>query len=263
METNELYITIPDGKIYVKKWTPATVTEETPIILLHDSLGSVELWRNFPKELSENLSQPVIAYDRLGFGKSDSREKLPSIEFIHEEASKYFPIIKEKLNIQEYILFGHSVGGAMSICIAALDRYCKGVITVAAQAFVEDKTIDGIKKAKEFFESSGQLQKLEKWHGEKALWVLRAWTDIWLSSKFSSWSLQNCIQHVKCPVLAIHGEDDEYGSIAFPEFIAKNTGGVGLLSIIKNCKHMPHKEQSEKVINLTKHFVQKHILSSK
>lgn len=254
--TSEAFkIQVPGGKIYVKTWTPESVSKEPPLILFHDSLGCVDLWKDFPILLAEKLSRRIVAYDRLGFGKSDARVPLPSIKFIEEEATTYFPVIKKSLSIQSYILFGHSVGGGMAINIAARDTDCQAVITVSAQAYVEGLTTKGIKDAKEMFEEAGQIERLENWHGPKARWVLQAWTDIWLSPEFSSWTLTSCIGNVRCPVLAIHGDQDEYGSPAFPRFISENTGGKAEMLLLKNCGHLPHKEKPQEVIMAVKKFL--------
>jgi pimeloyl-ACP methyl ester carboxylesterase len=259
IKTEEFKIKVDGGNVYAKKWTPEKVLFKLPAVLLHDSLGSVDLWRDFPKLLAKRLSRTVIAYDRLGFGKSDKRNKIPSLNFIEEEALKYFPDIKSGLMISKYILIGHSVGGGMAVNIASMDKDCKCVVTIASQAFVEKRTLEGIKKAKNQFEKSGQLERLEKWHGNKAKWVLDFWTTIWLSQKFSDWSLHGCIENVKCPVLAVHGEDDEYGSSAFPEFIAGKAGGISEMIIMKNCGHLPHREKPDEVIN----FLEKFFLENK
>lgn len=252
MTTEEHYITLNQGTIFVKKWLPSTANmpakNKAPLVLLHDSLGSVDLWRDFPVMLVEQLQRPVIAYDRLGFGKSDVRYDLPSLNFINEEASLYFPQIKAQLGIADYVLFGHSVGGGMAVHIAAHDADCIAVITVAAQAFVEDMTRQGIETAKAQFAKAGQIERLAKWHGEKATWVLRAWTDIWLADEFRDWSLAPVIKQVNCPVLAIHGSNDEYGSSAFPEYISQNVSGHGEMLLLDDCGHVPHREKPQETV---------------
>ncbi len=125
-------------------------------------MGSVDLWNDFPSKLAESLSRCVLAYDRLGFGKSDERDSLPSLEFIAEKATNYFPAIKEHSSLGSYVLFGHSVGGGMAIKIASQDSDCRAVVTVSAQVFVEDLTIKGIQKAKQMFEQRGQIKRLVK-----------------------------------------------------------------------------------------------------
>ncbi|MBU4316201.1 MAG: alpha/beta hydrolase [Proteobacteria bacterium] len=256
--SEEHFLDVSGGTIYAKKWIPTDLQYNAPIVLLHDSLGSVDLWRDFPEKLAKYLSRVVFAYDRLGFGKSSARNDQPSKSFIWEEAGIYFPYIKEALSIDKYILFGHSVGGAMSIAIAAIHTDCVAVITEAAQAFVEDLTVSGIKSARKAFQKSGQVKRLEKWHGDKAEWVLKAWTDVWLSQEFASWSLDPCISRVRCPILAIHGDEDEYGSIAFPEFISGKAGGESEMVILKNCGHVPHKEKTQEVMDHVTAFLDRH-----
>jgi pimeloyl-ACP methyl ester carboxylesterase len=248
-------VDVPGGRVFVKRWVPGSDTKKSPVILLHDSLGSVDLWRDFPPKLAEGLSRCVVAYDRLGFGKSDARDSLPSIGFIEEEAIKYFPAIKEQLAVRRYVLLGHSVGGGMAIHIAAHDPDCQAVVTVSAQAFVENRTVKGIQEAKRMFDQPGQIERLEKWHGPKAAWVLRAWTDRWLSARFKDWSLRPAIERVHCPVLSIHGDSDEYGSSAFPEFIVNHSGGPAGMLLMENCGHMPHKEKPQEVIRAAKEFL--------
>lgn len=254
-------VTTPFGKLHVQKWTALNVIQDIPIVLHHDSLGCVELWRDFPEQLAETLNRPVIAYDRLGFGLSESRGELPDLDFIEEEATLYFPHIKEQLGIKEFILFGYSVGGAMAVNIAAREKGCIALITMSAQAFVEERTLEGIQIAKQQFQQPGQLEKLQKWHGDKAQWVLDAWTETWTAPKFRNWSLKDCIDNVTCPVLVIHGDKDEYGSKAFPEFIAGKVMGKSEMLLLENCGHMPQKTHPELVINKTTEFLSNQLIA--
>ena len=143
----------------------------------------------------------------------------------------------------------------MSINIAARDPECAAVITVAAQAYVEARTCDAIKDAKNMFSQTRPIDRLRKWHGAKAQWVLRTWTGVWLSTGFAAWSLKNCNGKVGCPVLAIHGARDEYGPNAFPEFIAGTTPAAGKMLILEDCGHMPHKEKTDIVVSTVKVFL--------
>ena len=256
LQTTESTKVLAAGDVWVKQWHTQKQIEECPIILLHDSLGSVDLWRDFPAQLSEKLSRTVYAYDRLGFGHSSRRDGLPSVHFIEEEANIYFPEIKRRLGLKEYILIGHSVGGGMAINIAAQDSDCLAVISMSAQAFVEDRTIEGIKAAKTFFAQPEQLKRLEKWHGDKAQWVLNAWTEVWLSPEFRAWNLLPALEQVQCPILVIHGDKDEYGSEAFPQFIVDHSQGVAKPVMMENCGHMPHKESTENVLTEIKWFLE-------
>lgn len=252
----ETFVAVPGGSIYVRSWCPETISTDAPMVLLHDSLGCVDLWRDFPGELALSLQRPIIAYDRLGFGKSTARSGLPSVNFIREEAEIYFPAVRNALGFTNFSLFGHSVGGAMAIIIAAEQgASCDLVVTESAQAFVEQRTREGIIAAKELFQGPAQLNKLTKWHGDKAQWVLDAWTETWLSAEFSSWSLEPWLGKFFCPVLAIHGDLDEYGSLEFPRRIVSGVQGPSQMAILEKCGHVPHREQQEKVLQLVSSFI--------
>lgn len=246
---------LPQGELFIQKWTPPSVLSDVPVVLLHDSLGCVGLWRDFPAILAAHIGREVIAYDRYGFGQSSGQTQPAQCDFIWREADTYFPCVKAALQIKHYVLLGHSVGGAMAIAIGASDSDCQGVITEAAQAFVEDITIEGIKAAQKAFSVPGQVERLGKWHGDKASWVLSAWIDVWLSDAFADWSLKPCIADVTCPVLAIHGDKDEYGSKAFPEFISGHSSGPSQMVMLSDCGHVPHKEKQQQVLDLIAVFL--------
>ncbi|HJZ56647.1 MAG TPA: alpha/beta hydrolase [Gemmataceae bacterium] len=247
---------IPGGQVFARRWDPAVVASGIPLVLLHDSLGCVGLWRDFPAALARRLSRPVIAYDRLGYGRSSPLLAMPSADFIHKEAEEHFPAVLSKLGVHEFILFGHSVGGAMALLIAsrAADS-CVAVVSESAQAFVEERTLSGIRKAREQFQGLGQLDRLRRWHGAKAEWVLGAWTGVWLSPEFASWSLEPDLPSVRCPVLALHGDRDEYGSARFPELICRLAGGPTELHILEGCGHVPHRERRDVVAELVAGFL--------
>lgn len=262
IEIKEYVISGIEGNIFVKEWIPNNLVDNVPLMLMHDSLGCVELWRSFPKILATALSKRVIAYDRLGFGQSSECTTLATKSFIKEEALQHFPYLKKQLNIRDYLLLGHSVGGVIAINIAANDRDCQGVITIASQAFVEPLTRKGIKEAQTMFQNAEQMQRLEKYHGARAKWLLSSWINIWLSAEFSTWSLEDCIGKIQCPVLALHGDKDEYGSKAFPEFIINKVANSGVsnknknvLVMLKDCGHAPHKEKTEQVLTSVTDFV--------
>lgn len=253
IETAESFAEVPGGRVYLKAWGPVSPVSAIPLILLHDSIGCVEMWRDFPEKICRKLRRPVIAYDRLGFGKSSARQGLPSVHFVEEEGSIYFPKVHEKIGGGKFDLFGHSVGGGMAVAIAAhLPEFCRAVVTEASQAFVEERTLEGIRRAKAEFADPRRLEKLTKFHGEKAKWALDAWVERWLSPEFADWSLADLLPKVRCPLLAIHGDKDEYGSLAFPEMIAKLSRGRAFL--LEGCGHMPHREREREVLGEVSRF---------
>lgn len=256
MTVEDSYVEALGQRTFVRRWTPDACDRDTPVVLLHDSLGSVDLWRDFPEALAARLKRPVIAYDRPGFGRSSPGSDDAPLDFIEREARTHFPALRRALGLTSFGLFGHSVGGAMAIVIAATQRNdCEFVVTESAQAFVEPRTLDGIRTARTQFEDEAQFARLAKWHGERARWVLRAWTGVWLDPAFARWSLDPWLPQVRCPVLAIHGDHDEYGSSAFPRRIVEGVGGVSQLAILEDCGHVPHRERTGDVLRHVAEFV--------
>lgn len=253
---DETYLPLEGGRIFVKTWTPEAPSSKAPVLMLHDSLGCVDLWRGFPEALCERLGRKIIAYDRLGFGRSDARTERPSLRFVEEEAEEVFPRLHVALRLEGFALLGHSVGGGMAANIAARHpEACEALVTVSAQAFVEERTVAGIERAKRQFEGPAQFARLSRYHGDKAPWVLDAWTGTWLSPAFADWSLFEVLPQVACPVLAVHGESDEYGSHRFPESIAERTSGPASALILENCGHIPHREQPEVLLDAVGAFL--------
>ncbi len=258
-EVLDSLVEVPGGSLFVRRWSTGH-SDRPPIILLHDSLGCVGLWRDFPEALARATTRHVIAYDRLGFGRSTRRVERPSVNFISEEAETYFPAIKRALGLARFSLFGHSVGGSMALVIAASQQEgCEAVITESAQTYIEPRTLSGIRVAKAGFADPEQLARIARWHGEKARWVLDAWTEVWLSPKFSSWNLDDHLSKITCPVLAIHGDLDEYASVEMPRRIATKVSGPAELSILDRCGHVPHRERKEDVLRLTASFLERQL----
>ena len=141
------------------------------------------------------------------------------------------------------------------LCASFFPDRCVALVTESAQAFVEERTIEGILLAKNNFERPSEMAKLEKYHGERADWVLKAWTEVWLSTKFSTWSLEKVLPNVFSPILVIHGDKDEYGSVQFPLMISQCTSGKSRMELLENCGHVPHREQAESVLTLVSDFL--------
>ncbi|MHB1372398.1 MAG: alpha/beta fold hydrolase [Thauera sp.] len=245
------------GRLFVRTWSPETPSNLAPIVLLHDSLGSVELWRGFPSALCKATGRQVVAYDRLGFGKSDPHPGTLALDFIASEAEGDFATVLRALGIQRFIVFGHSVGGGMAVnCAAHHGAACVALITESAQAFVEDRTVEGLEDARALFKDPGQVDRLKRYHGEKARWVLDAWIESWLAPAFASWSLRPVLPQVDCPALVIHGVDDEYGSPVHPALIVELSGGPALLQLMADTRHVPHREREADVVAMVRAFLE-------
>lgn len=247
----DILIETPLGQLYAKWWTPkGSDARIAPIVLLHDSLGSVALWRDFPHRLASATGRTVVAYDRLGFGRSAHYPgKLP-FDFTNREPLAGFSHLRDRLNLDRFVVLGHSAGGGIAVaCAAQYGEACQALITIAAVVFVEDITLEGVGRARLTYAQPGQLDRLKKYHGDKAAWVLSAWIDTWLDPSFSDWTLDDALARVSCPVLVMHGALDEFGSAAHPRRIAELTGARQV--IFEDCGHVPHREKPDDVLRLT------------
>jgi pimeloyl-ACP methyl ester carboxylesterase len=251
LQTGETWVAARQGRVYTRLWNGNRAKAAAPIVLLHDSLGCVELWRDFPARLAGATGRSVVAYDRVGFGRSDPSPELLAKTFVRDEAQSTFKSVIDALKIGRFIAFGHSVGGGMAVEIAArFPAACAALITESAQAFVESRTVEGIEQARRDFSRPGQLERLQKYHGDKARWVLDAWIDTWLSPAFSDWSLDAPLRQVMCPLLAIHGDQDEFGSVENPRRIVSGARGPAAQHVIPGCGHVPHREMPDAVLGI-------------
>lgn len=250
------FIPTPAGRLYSRVWNSLRAPAAAPIVLIHDSLGCVELWRDFPARLSDATQRMVIAYDRLGFGHSDARVDLPQSSFVREEAEIYIPSLLRHFAIDRFVPFGHSVGGGMAICCGAvLHDTCVAIITESAQMFAEDKTLAAIAAAKLEYKDSDRFARLARYHGDKTLWVLHAWTDTWLSPEFRSWNVSQELKQLTAPLLALHGELDEFGSAEHLQ-TARNLSTAPVTShLLLNQGHVPHKQNPQMVVELVAEFL--------
>lgn len=256
IDETEGWIRIEEGRLFAKSWTPNVpdAGRRAPIVLFHDSLGCVDLWRGFPGRLAAATGRRVVAYDRLGFGRSDPHPGALEVDFVALEGRRVIPRLCEQIGITDFVACGHSVGGGMAVETAARHpAQCRALVTIAAQAFVEDKTLAGIRDAQRDFENPAVLAKLERYHGAKAKWVVDAWIDTWLSPEFAGWTLDRALAGVRCPVLAVHGEWDEYGSGEHPVRIA---AGRGTARILPKTGHVPHREQEALLTDAIAQFLQ-------
>lgn len=240
------------GELFARTWESGGNPAATPILLFHDSLGSVELWRSFPEKLAMATGRRVIAYDRLGFGRSDSFPGRLAMDFVREEARRIVPLLQEQLGFSAFIACGHSVGGGMVVETAAhLPENCVGLITMGAQALVDDRIRDGIRVAQAEFAKPENLARLSRYHRDPA-WVVSAWIETWLDPAFAGFSLDDALEQIRCPVLAVHGQDDEYGSVDHARRIA---AGRGEAAILPEMGHVPHREAPDRLVSLLDGFI--------
>ena len=226
------------------------------LVFLHEGLGSIEMWHDFPAILAETTACDCLMYDRWGHGRSDALDVQRTLRYVHDEALDSLPEVLNHSNVDDAILIGHSDGGSIALIFAAeYPEILRGIITEAAHVFVEEITLEGIREALDIYNNTDLKQKLARYHGDKTEKIFRAWHEIWMQPEFKSWDIQDCLPKIKCPVLVIQGEDDQYGTAAQVEAITNQVTGPSKVLLIPNCAHIPHREARDRVIKEMTKFI--------
>jgi len=224
------------------------------IVFLHEGLGSVSMWRDFPQKVADATGCEAIVFSRAGYGRSDPAELPRTTRYMHDEGLTVLPAFLDALQLDRPILLGHSDGGSIAlICAGGTGTPLSGVILMAPHVLVEDISVTSIAQAKVAWQSTDLAARLGKYHAdvEAAFW---GWNDIWLHPDFRAWNIEEYLPGIACPVLAIQGEDDEYGTMDQIDRIAAQARDVDLVKLA-DCRHSPHKDQPVAVIEAVGEFV--------
>lgn len=229
------------------------------IIFLHDSLGSVKLWRDFPEQLSQLTDCNILVYDREGHGESSSFSITERpINYLEQGADTLHQIVKA-LDLNQIILFGHSDGATISLWYTA--KYPEKVLATILEGvhvFVEEETLQGIREAMIALETTNLAERVAKYHGDKTEQLFKMWMDTWLNPNYRDWNIEQDIQTIHSPVLVFQGENDEFGTMEQVYKIEKNIKAPFQSYLIPDCGHNPHKEQVEFTLNKAKQFIQQY-----
>jgi len=231
-----------DGKRLETLWIEPRDTSLPAIVMLHEGLGSIALWKDFPHKLAARTGCGVLVYSRYGHGNSDRLAEKRPVEFMHHEGAVVLPELLDKLGIARPILLGHSDGGSIALIFAGeYPERARALILEAPHVFVEDLSVASITAAKVAFETTDFREKLGRYHAhlDETFW---GWNDIWLDPQFRSWNIVSSLDSIRCPVLCIQGEEDEYGTPAQVETIRTRVPGTEIF-MLPNCKHSPHRDQ--------------------
>jgi len=224
------------------------------LVFLHEGLGSVAMWRDFPARVARATKLGAVVYSRLGYGKSEPLREPRTARYLHDEAEIVLPEFLDRLEIERPILIGHSDGGSIALIHAGIAaRPPAAVVTLAAHVLVEDISVASIAAAREKFETTDVRAKLARHHADVD-GVFWGWNRVWLSPEFRAWNIEEYLPRIQCPVLAIQGEDDEYGTMEQMRRIDAKVGDVRLLEL-PNCRHSAHKDQPDAVIDAIARFV--------
>ena len=231
------------------------------VVFLHEGLGSVAMWKGFPAAFCRANGLTGIVYSRRGYGRSAPRrpDERWAPDFMHVQAFEVLPALLAELGIGRPWLFGHSDGGSIALLHAS--RFATtGVVAVAPHLFVEDVSIASIEHARIAYESGDLKRGLAKYHDD-ADSAFRGWNDAWLSPAFRTWNIEAEIATISCPVLAVQGENDEYGSLEQVRAIQRLLPETELLEIAE-CGHSPHRDEPAVLIREAGRFIREHTISN-
>jgi pimeloyl-ACP methyl ester carboxylesterase len=238
------------------------------VVFLHEGLGSVSMWRDFPQRLCDAAGVRGLVYSRPGYGRSTPRaaEEAWDLDFMHRQAHEVLPALLEALDIDAVRdrpwLFGHSDGGSITLLYAAqFPEAIAGAIVLAPHILVEELSVASIAKAKTAYETTDLKQRLAKHHDDpdSAFW---GWNRIWLHPPFKQWSIESEIAAIRCPLLAVQGLDDEYGTLEQIRGIARRVPQTALLEL-PECGHSPHRDQPDALITATTRFIRSNTTGDK
>lgn len=230
--------------------------ERTTLIFLHEGLGCIEMWRDFPQRLCDATRCPGIVYDRTGYGGSSPWPADPGVRYMEIEADDILPRLLAKLRVEDCVLVGHSDGGTIALNYAASDPGpLRALVTLAAHAVNEPICVEAIRRARAAFASGDLRQRLQKYHGDNVDGVFHLWSDAWVAPGFEPMDAGGRLPGIVVPVQAIQGEDDDYGSELQLGIIAGKVGGYCETRLVPDCGHSPHLQQPAYVLSEITRFV--------
>jgi pimeloyl-ACP methyl ester carboxylesterase len=247
---------VHNKKLRVQHLKQSNAENKPTLVFLHEGLGCIELWKDFPLKLATALGCDAIVYDRQGYGGSDALDLPRPMNYLEIEALEFLPELLSKLNVSNPILVGHSDGASIALIFGG--RYpCTAIISEAAHIYVEEITIEGIKTVKSNPDLQKVKEKLKKYHGNKTEDIFSAWADTWLSDDFRNWDISSYLTEISCPMLLIQGLDDEYASTTQVEKIKQAMPKAPFIEVLmpENCAHVPHFQSADLVLETMINFI--------
>ncbi|HEX6147029.1 MAG TPA: alpha/beta hydrolase [Acidimicrobiia bacterium] len=230
--------------------------EATPaLIFLHEGLGSMGLWREYPDEVVAATGRSGLVYSREGHGRSDPVRAPRAPDFMETEALTVLPRLIDRLGLFAPILIGHSDGASIALIHAGAGHQVSGLVLLAPHVFVEPESIAGIEAALERFETTDLPERMARHHLDPYS-TFHAWNDIWLDPGFRDWNIEGFLPGIDCPILLVQGLDDEYGTLSQLDAIERGVNGRVQRLLLDNCGHSPHLAQPARVLEATARFIE-------
>jgi pimeloyl-ACP methyl ester carboxylesterase len=242
-------------------FVPPDVPGRPVIVFLHEGLGSLSIWRDFPTRLAKALGCGALVYSRHGYGRSTICEVGFEPDYMHREALETLPALLDHFEIERPILYGHSDGASISLIHAGgSGRGVRGVIVEAPHVFVEDESLVGLDMALDAFRNQGLRESLARHHRNADL-TFSNWHTVWGSQAFRDWNLEGFLPAIQVPVLLLQGADDAYGSLDQLDAIERGVSGPCQREVLSACGHSPHREATERVLETATAFIRELISS--
>lgn len=227
------------------------------LVLLHEGLGCIALWRDFPNKLKAISDTSVTVYSRTGYGNSDPINLPRPLDHMRREACAFLPRFLEVLNIERPILVGHSDGATIALeFAAAFPSKLAGLVLMAPHVFVEQQSLNAIEAANLAYATGDLREKLRRYHGENVDNAFRGWCDTWLNPTFRNWDMRDVLRDIRVPILQIQGRNDEYGTLAHTGYIERESNGPVKTVVYGGCGHSPHLEKPEEALQEIANFVE-------
>ena len=236
-----------------------TAAEQPVMVFLHEGLGSVSLWKDFPDQLCAHIGMRGLVYSRPGYGKSTPRrtDEQWDPDFMHLQAYEVLPTLLLELNLRRPWLFGHSDGGSIALLYAAqFPTALSGAIVVAPHLFVEDISVESIERARHAYRHQGLRERLARHHDDVDS-AFFGWNDAWLSLAFRAWNIESIVPNILSPLLAVQGEQDEYGSLRQIHRIQQLQPASEIIALAA-CGHSPHRDQPQALMTAVGDFIRRH-----
>ena len=236
------------------------------LVFLHEGLGSVSSWRDFPERLAGAVGCGALVYSRRGYGASDPAPLPRAVSFMHEEALAALPQLLERLQVVDPILVGESDGASIALLYAGRgggrQRRPRGLLLEAPHVFVEEICLRSIARARESYRQGDLRRSLARHHARDVDATFRGWSDVWLQPEFAQFNIEGILPAVDAPVLAIQGEDDPYGTLRQVETVAARCRGYVELLVLPGCGHSPHREAPDRAFETMTRFLRREVLRS-
>lgn len=252
------FLTVKGALLEVETFpAEAQSNQNTAIVLLHEGLGCIALWKDFPQRLADRTGLDVVAYSRIGYGGSSPVETPRPLNYMQIEGEEWVPEVLDLLPYQKFILVGHSDGGSIALVHAGSNPGARllGAVTLAAHVHNEPLCVASIEKAKEAYEAGGLRDGLQRYHGDNVDCAFWGWNQAWLHPDFLDFNIEAYLPCIQVPVLAIQGEQDEYGSPKQVDTILALAGGPTDGLMIPNCRHSIHRDAPEALLSAINDFI--------